>query len=314
MEWVTAGLVSFLWSWLAPLTGLARWLSDDGEGDDLKVHATPTPTVGGLGIALAMGWAILATGDWWFAIAAVSGLGLGLVDDRLDLAPLLRLIAEFGIGALVAVSVSDSAGLAGMALAVIATVVVINAVNLFDGLDGLAGGAVFVTALAMWAYTADVVMLSLAAAVLGFLVWNWHPARLFLGDGGAYFVAVVIVHGAMTRAGSFAESLALLGLAGVVLVDLVVTLLRRSAHHRPLFMGDRSHSYDQLIDRGWQGRSVAVLSGVLQVAVALSIISGLRVGTPFGLTVAIAVPLVLVAAAVQAGFVLPSQRSASAGE
>lgn len=302
MEWMTAGAVSFLWSWLAPKTPLAALLSDDAVDDELKVHSSPVPAIGGIGIGLGLVASLIISGDWWFNTAAVLALGLGVVDDRLGLSARVRLSVEVVIGVLVAVSVAGVGSFVEFPLAVIATVVVINAVNLYDGLDGLVGGAFLVSSLSVWMATGGTIGLALGAAIGGFLVWNWQPARLFLGDGGAYLIAVVFVYAALGGDSSFPGTLALLGLAGVVLIDLVVTLIRRSVKGSPLLAGDRSHSYDQLIDRGWSVQRVSLASASLQLVIAVVTVAGLARSDALGLVASLALSAALLVAALRAGF------------
>ncbi len=155
---------------------------------------------------------------------------------------------------------------------VLLVVVAVNAVNLFDGLDGLAGSVATVSALGL-AVLADVHGLDLgfgivlAAALLGFLVWNWPRARLFLGDNGSYTVAVFLVYGIADAAdaGSAWSLLAVAGVLGVFVVDLAATLVRRRVLGYPTFGGDRNHLYDQLHRRGLTVWRVILVMGGAQV-------------------------------------------------
>lgn len=265
---LTAVLVSFLWSWKAPDSRLAALASDDPSGDDLKVHEQPTPPIGGLGIYLALIPAFVQVGDPITWIAASGALALGVVDDRRSLSPRSRLAVEILIGLLLAASPAVQTWQARFVIFA-ATVVLINAVNLYDGLDGLVGGTLAVSAVGVGVLADSVLATSLAGALVGFLAFNWHPAKLFLGDGGAYLVAVVVVASArLAEPSDPAALLLLLGMSGVVLVDLAVTLIRRRRAGVPLFIGDRSHIYDQLRDRGWSVPAVAILSIVAQIAIA----------------------------------------------
>ena len=193
---------------------------------------------------------------------------------------MLRLVVEVGIG-VVLVLASAAPGFDGgvpvQIVGVVLVVVTINAVNLFDGLDGLVGSVATVSALGL-AVLADVHGLDLgfgivlAAALLGFLVWNWPPARLFLGDNGSYTVAVFLVYGIADAAdpGSTWSLLAAAGVLGVIAVDLVATLVRRRALGVPLFGGDRNHVYDQLRARGLAVWAVTLtMSGAQAVFVTL---------------------------------------------
>ncbi len=153
----------------------------------------------------------------------------------------------------------------------------INAVNLFDGLDGLAGTVGVVAAAGTVALAASRGLellpgIIVGAALLGFLVWNWTPARMFLGDNGAYSVALFLGYGFLAASPPDSELSVVIaaGLIGVYAIDLAVTLLRRRIAGQPLFAGDRSHVYDQLTDRGWPvSRVVGAAAGAQALIAAL---------------------------------------------
>jgi UDP-GlcNAc:undecaprenyl-phosphate GlcNAc-1-phosphate transferase len=301
---LTAGVVSFVWSWLSPRSPFARILSDDPSGDALKIHQQPIPPIGGIGIYLALLPAFVAVGDVLIWLAASGALALGVLDDRWSLAPRTRLGFELLVGFTLALSPEIATGWQGRIVVAMATVVLINAINLYDGLDGLAGGALVVSALGVGLLTDGLIAYSLGAALIGFLVFNWHPAKLFLGDGGAYLVAVAFVAAASTGGRpDFAALLVMLGMAGVVLVDLLVTLIRRARAGAALFQGDRSHLYDQLVDRGWRVPTVAATSTVVQCGIAgIAVLSLEMGGDGVALAVLSGVLLGLVGLAAARGF------------
>jgi UDP-N-acetylmuramyl pentapeptide phosphotransferase/UDP-N-acetylglucosamine-1-phosphate transferase len=151
-----------------------------------------------------------------------------------------------------------------------------------------------------------------AAAVAGFLLMNWPPARAYLGDGGAYVLggtlsALVLSADSnpATTGAAVAAALVAGGTLGIFLVDLAVTLLRRRAAGAPLLIGDRSHLYDQLADRGWRPGQVAAAVGAVQLCFAALALGADRLlgGWPAVLAVTAGFALVL-AALWRAGFVV----------
>jgi UDP-GlcNAc:undecaprenyl-phosphate GlcNAc-1-phosphate transferase len=273
---------AIIWSgaaiWLGPRMGLVDSPTDSG----LKVHTRPTPLLGGVGVfgGIHLGMTVEGAFSPALFVGTLLVLVLGLADDKLDLPPKLRLGAELG-AATVLVALMDS-GLAppfGFAFGVVLTVVAINAVNLLDGLDGLVGSTAFVAAVGIaWAghegLGDSALGPVLGAALLGFLAFNWQPARIFLGDNGAYTIGMVLAYGALatTQGGVGSMLLVSIGLLGVFLTDLTVTILRRAMAGTALFAGDRSHIYDQLRDAGWAIRQIATAAASLQAVFATAFI------------------------------------------
>ncbi len=160
-----------------------------------------------------------------------------------------------------------------------------NATNLIDGLDGLCSGVLgiisigfFVLALVMAmmypsqpvAYERVVLSLAMLGASLGFLPYNRNPASIFMGDAGSMLLGM----NAAVLMLMFSEPDLLRWMAGAIMVfglpiaDMLLTLLRRWRNARPLMIGDRSHFYDQLVDRGYSVRQVVMISYALAFAFA----------------------------------------------
>jgi UDP-GlcNAc:undecaprenyl-phosphate GlcNAc-1-phosphate transferase len=145
--------------------------------------------------------------------------------------------------------------------------------------------------------------LTLAAALAGFLVLNWHPARVFLGDAGAYFVGLYLAHLILEVSDGPVELVLTSGFLGVFAIDLLVTLLRRRLNDRPLFVGDRSHIYDQLRDRGLSVPTIAVLAAATQAVLLMLVILAERaLGPSWALTTLAIVLAGLLSALARLGF------------
>jgi len=141
-----------------------------------------------------------------------------------------------------------------------------NSLNLLDGLDGLCGGVTAIIAVAMlflsihlatWGFSEVgdpvriIVCLGLVGAVCGFLPFNRYPAKIFMGDAGSMLLGFM----AAALMLLFAEQIPRWWMASIVvfglpILDTAVALVRRVLNHRPLFVSDRGHIYDQMIDRG----------------------------------------------------------------
>jgi UDP-GlcNAc:undecaprenyl-phosphate/decaprenyl-phosphate GlcNAc-1-phosphate transferase len=306
VEELTAGSVALLvataWCALAVRFG-PRWGFVDMPDGSLKTHTGAAVPLGGVGVLAGFLAALGISGQFsaYLAGAAAFVLVVGLIDDRWGLSPESRLISATLAGTLLSLS-QTSIGW-GLVL-VAATVVCINAVNLLDGLDALAGSTTGVTLAAFGWLAASrdepewSVPLLAAAAIAGFLIWNLPPARVFLGDNGAYVAGVVLVACAFLVSADGAELAVALAMIGAPLFDLGVTVLRRFRAGIALFAGDRDHTYDRLRDRT---ASTAGASGIFAVAqlgwVALLIVVEALTSATIALTVAIVVGLIAVGSA-----------------
>jgi UDP-GlcNAc:undecaprenyl-phosphate GlcNAc-1-phosphate transferase len=173
-----------------------------------KAHARPTPYLGGIAIVvgtLVPAAVLVSHWDQRISAVVVAGLAmalLGLVDDIRPLNPTSRLLVE-GIAAGAVVLSGGRIGVFGgwldPVLTIVWIVVLTNSYNLLDNMDGAASTVAFVTAgfLAEAAYLAGqaglaLLLLALSAGCIGFLIHNWAPARIFMGDAGSLFIGFVI--------------------------------------------------------------------------------------------------------------------------
>jgi len=150
----------------------------------------------------------------------------------------------------------------------------INAVNLLDGLDGLASGVAFISSLGFLIVSvhqentfAMILSLALMGTVLGFLRYNFNPASIFMGNCGSSFLGYILA--ALTiiftnRPYELRCFVAPILIMGLPVLDTALTIIRRYRKNHPLFMGDRSHIYDRLVDRGFSVRQTAWVCYVIQ--------------------------------------------------
>jgi UDP-GlcNAc:undecaprenyl-phosphate GlcNAc-1-phosphate transferase len=176
-----------------------------------------------------------------------------------------------------------SMGIFAVPVTVLWIVAIVNAVNLIDGLDGLAAGVVFfagVTNLVVACMSQDVfvsaVMATMLGAVIGFLFFNFNPARIFMGDSGSYFLGFVLgttSASASSQKASTAVSILVPMIAlGLPIFDTLFALVRRYLERRPLFSPDRGHVHHRLLDMGLtHRRAVLILYGVCMAFTATAI-------------------------------------------
>jgi UDP-GlcNAc:undecaprenyl-phosphate GlcNAc-1-phosphate transferase len=146
---------------------------------------------------------------------------------------------------------------------------IINAINLIDGLDGLAGGVLLfasivnlVVAMISESVITVAIMGSVAGAVAGFLLFNWYPAKIYLGDGGAYslgfLVAVCGLVPPMQKVSTSVGIMVPVLAAGLPIIDTLLVLLRRVATKQAIFSPDRGHLHHILLDSGISHRRVVI--------------------------------------------------------
>ena len=303
---------------LTPLT--ARLAIRAGVVDrpgPLKVHQAPVPYLGGVAVFVAAG-ATMAPEHPRLLLPLGLALTLGIADDVAALPPALRVGGGLVVAAAAGWAAPATAGLAGGALTAAMALGLLNAVNLLDGLDGLAGSVAAVSALAVAVvdHGSRLPALALAGALAGFLWFNRPPARVYLGDGGAYCVGTalaLLVALALRGSGDVAAWAAAPLLVAVPVIDTAVAIGRRVLARRPLFGGDRTHVYDQLVDRG-TSRVVATLVLVAaQTALAgVAVVTFDRGGvTSLALTAACAV--LVLGAILALGFLTPPTPPGSSG-
>jgi UDP-GlcNAc:undecaprenyl-phosphate GlcNAc-1-phosphate transferase len=233
-------------------------LVDRPDGNPLKIHERPVPVLGGAAVlgAILPTWA--ATHEFSAAVAGAAALALaaGVLDDVRPLPAWALATASAASGVMLTVGGARIGSLGSFdRLGVVALAVACaSAVNIVDGQDGLAAGVAAVAALGLAGLAsgrATSGALSLAGALGGFLVSNRPPARIFLGNGGALAVGVLLA-GSAAGAARSSDPHALLAVAaclGVLMFELAFTVGRRLVSGQPLTSGDRLHSYDLLAAR-----------------------------------------------------------------
>ncbi len=272
----------------------------------LKVHARPVPYLGGVAVFAGVAGPVAAARPSLLVPLALAG-ALGVADDATSLPPLLRLVVEIGIGVAAAwVTAPHDAG--HVALGVLLVVVLANAVNMLDGLDGLATAVVAAGAAGFFVVLSGAgatLALALVGALLGFLVWNAPPARVYLGDAGTYFLGTALAMLFLAASGYEAAVVSSAFLfVGVPVADAAVAIVRRARARTALLRGDRGHVYDQLVDRGWsaKGATAACVAAQL-VLTAIGIgVSNLAAGAAIA---AVAAVVIVVGAAAIVTFTAP---------
>ena len=286
----------------------------DKPKDSRRVHKKPIPRFGGMAIFLGSmaAMTIPAGMNEKIKIAMLGGALMylvGIIDDIVDIRPVTKFIGQWLIATIVfalGIRISFIGNYFGShttdahanvilsigvsyVITVIWIVGITNAVNLMDGLDGLAAGSVAIMALSL-AYVAYIhgarlgsmpvciALVAVAGGCLGFLPFNFSPAKTFMGDGGAlylgYMIAVLSVISPLKQATVVGALIPMLTLA-VPIFDTALAMLRRALKHQSIMSADKGHLHHHLMAAGFgQRRSVLIMYGIVgimgEVAVLMS--------------------------------------------
>jgi len=268
-----------------------NWIDHPNERSS---HSQPTPRGAGLVIVLVCLAAYLIISfivpgyfSWGYLIGAVMVASISWVDDLYSVPFILRLLTH--LGAAIAV-VSDlgyfeSFGLSsesaiqlpviGALVTIVWIVWVINAYNFMDGIDGIAGIQALVAAAAWTAVSVGTAGMSsfslvIAGAVLGFILHNWQPARVFMGDVGSAFVGFTFATAPLIWSHERQLSLPSTFIVAALflwpfMVDSIFTLMRRALNGERLWEAHRKHLYQRLVVNGFSHAFVSVLYGAFAV-------------------------------------------------
>jgi UDP-N-acetylmuramyl pentapeptide phosphotransferase/UDP-N-acetylglucosamine-1-phosphate transferase len=225
----------------------------------LKPQARAVPYGGGIAVFVGIVAAMLCVHvevPWVPLVGIASVLVLGIADDLRGMSPSLRLVVELIAGATLSVlwPLGPSQWPGAVAWSVcsgLLTAASINACNMTDGSDGLLGTVSICAAgglLACWLLAGGTAYAGIAAAVCGsilaFLVFNWPPARVYLGDTGAYCIGFVLTALCIPAMASWQAVSGIICIMAPLELELLTSVLRRVRGHQELAMGDRRHIYD----------------------------------------------------------------------
>ena len=276
--------------------------------DARKVHKKPIPRIGGIGIyfafMVAVG-AVLAFADLTDEVRTellglvVSGsliVLIGLIDDYKNLPAKVKLLGQIAAACVLVFAfdvridfITDPFGdyIFLEALAIPATIFwmvgLTNTVNLIDGLDGLAAGVSMIASvtICLVALQQDIALVAvltaaLAGAAIGFLYYNFNPARIFMGDSGSMFLGFMLagisVIGAVKSAATIALIVPILAL-GLPILDTAFAIVRRYRGGVPIFKPDKGHLHHRLLDLGFTQRQAVLLMYVISALLGLSAVA-----------------------------------------
>ncbi len=273
----------------------------DAGDEPRKVQTEPIPRLGGIPLMLSLTLGVILillknpgrSGEWFpVLVGAALMYGLGLMDDIARLGAKKKLLGQIAIAGLVCwlgLRVQRFAmpgfgevdlGAFSVPVTIFWLIAIPNIINLIDGFDGLAGGLGMFMALTLGIvgylsehHSVTWFAFTMAGSLLGFLVFNFPPAKIYLGDGGAYLIGFVIAALSLSSShkGSIAAALlvTVIGL-GLPILDTSLALLRRGLRGFPLFHADSEHIHHRLQEFGFSKRRI--LFGLYGFCAVLSLI------------------------------------------
>lgn len=289
---VLAALISFISTPIVRKLAIILGVVDIPK-DNRRVHKKPIPKLGGLAIYFSFVIMVFAKSgpinksEMGILIGATIIVIGGLIDDKYTIKPWQKLsfqvIAAFvliGTNTMISIitnPVSDTNPfisinpMFAIPLTLIWVIGITNAFNLIDGLDGLSAGLGFIACVTMTAASYlsgkvefEVITLTiiLAAAILGFLPYNFNPASIFMGDTGAqligFLLAAISMKGAIKSASAIVLAVPILAL-GLPIYDTLFAIIRRKVNGRPIAEADKGHLHHRLLNMGLSQRQVVII-------------------------------------------------------
>lgn len=278
--------------------------------DERKIHTGKIPRLGGIGIVLGFFVStvlyLVFTDEinfWETLPLIVAGAIIfifGLVDDLKNLKAIIKLLAQ--IVAAVVVTFSGFRfkqifnWILPLPLSYVLTlgwiIGVVNAYNLIDGLDGLCGSLTFTSAITLGILYVSSgnfesgICFCLAAAILGFLCFNWPPAKIFMGDSGSQFLGFIIsilpLYTTTNDSFEFNKFLIMIVLTAFPVFDTIAAIWRRLRDHKPIMSPDASHLHHKFLNIGFSKTATLYTVLIFQLLVCVSVVAAYYIGRPDG--------------------------------
>ncbi|WP_102344845.1 glycosyltransferase family 4 protein [Bacillus sp. Marseille-P3661] len=272
---------------LTPLVKkFALYIGAIDKPNQRKVHERIMPRLGGLAIYISMmiGFLVMRPDEpytWAVIVGATVIMLTGAFDDRFEISPKVKLLGQILAAAVVIIGgvqipvinvpfieTQINLGYFSIPFTLLWIVGITNAINLIDGLDGLAAGVssivlITIAAMGMVMGNAFVVMAStvLLASTLGFLIYNFHPAKIFMGDTGAlllgFMISIISILG-FKEITVFSLVLPIV-ILGVPISDTFFAIIRRIVNKKPLSAPDKSHLHHCLLKLGYSHRQTVLI-------------------------------------------------------
>ena len=280
--------------------------------DARKIHSGNISRLGGVGIAISFFvctavYFLITDASLFIEYLPIISAGLiifvfGFIDDIVTLRAIVKLLIQIVATCLVIFSGNRFTQIGPWQIPSVLSYIftfcwiigVVNAFNLIDGLDGLCGSLAFTTTLTLGIiYTLSgnsisVICFILAASILGFLCFNWPPAKLFMGDCGSQFLGFMLATLPLIPADSvieFNKFLIIASVAAFPIFDTIAAIWRRIRDKRPIMSPDKSHLHHKLLNMGYTKKSSLYLVVFIQLLLCSLVIISYLLGTYKGMMI-----------------------------
>ena len=280
--------------------------------DARKIHSGNISRLGGVGIAISFFvctavYFLITDASLFIEYLPIISAGLiifvfGFIDDIVTLRAIVKLLIQIVATCLVIFSGNRFTQIGPWQIPSVLSYIftfcwiigVVNAFNLIDGLDGLCGSLAFTTTLTLGIiYTLSgnnisVICFILAASILGFLCFNWPPAKLFMGDCGSQFLGFMLATLPLIPADSvieFNKFLIIASVAAFPIFDTIAAIWRRIRDKKPIMSPDKSHLHHKLLNMGYTKKSSLYLVVFIQLLLCSLVVISYLLGTYKGMLV-----------------------------
>ena len=273
--------LSFLFSWVL-LKMIMPYLKINvvDKPNERSSHIFPKPSAGGISFVVSGTIIFSLTGNFLPIICLPLAL-VGFIDDFVNLKRSIRFSAQL-ITVLLIINESQFIGNFGelgrlpyimlFLLLIITGVAIINLINFMDGIDGLVAGSMILI-FALCSIFISNSFLIFVASLTAFLIWNWYPSKVFMGDGGSTFLGALFF-GSLLDCSSLFESSKILIVSSPLLIDSFICILRRFFNNQRIFDSHCSHLYQRLYQAGWRHSSVVIVYMLCILTLGISMIIG----------------------------------------
>ena len=241
-------------------------------------HKSITPRGGGIIFVIVSVFTCIFF-DFFAPLIAFPLAIVGLIDDKFGLNKRIRFFVQIITTIFIIIysfsiwNITDLSNLLLIGIALFLLLLgtsIINFSNFVDGIDGILIGNMIIIFLSLSLIFDDRYLL-ISGALLGFLKWNWYPAKIFMGDVGSTFLGAILFF-AIISTSSLDQSLAILIISAPILIDPLTCVIRRLLNSEPIFQAHKKHLYQRLNQAGWNHGNISLIYSLVYIVIVFVIL------------------------------------------